>query len=170
VTPTIADLLATVPTTGHLDAILVRPRRDQEAQRLDEAQVVAGLGIVGDRRARGEPDPDGRRHVTLIQAEHLDVLTRLLDRPVVAEQTRRNLVVSGINLLALADRRFTAGDVVLEGTGLCHPCSQMEARLGLGGYQAMRGHGGITARAVTGGALRIGAAVVAPPIDGDAAG
>jgi MOSC domain-containing protein YiiM len=72
---------------------------------------------------------------------------------------RRNLVVSGISVLALKDQRFSIGDVVLEGTGLCEPCSRMEANLGSGGYNAMRGHGGITARILAGGVLWLGDAV-----------
>jgi len=68
---------------------------------------------------------------------------------------RRNIVVSGLNLLALKNRRFKIGEeVVLEMTGLCHPCSRMEENLGSGGYNAMRGHGGITARVIKGGLLR----------------
>ena len=76
---------------------------------------------------------------------------------------RRNLVVSGINLLALcspfADRplRVCIGpELVLEMTGPCDPCSKMEVALGPGGYNVMRGHGGLTARAVCGGRLAVG--------------
>lgn len=72
---------------------------------------------------------------------------------------RRNLVVSGINLLALHDEQFEIGGVVFEGTGLCEPCSRMEEVLGPGGCDAMRGHGGITARVITGGVIRLGDAV-----------
>ena len=70
---------------------------------------------------------------------------------------RRNIVVSGINLLALHDHEISLGDgIVLKGTGYCVPCSRMEENLGPGGYNAMRGHGGITATVISGGKLAIG--------------
>jgi MOSC domain-containing protein YiiM len=74
---------------------------------------------------------------------------------------RRNLVVAGLSVLALKNRRFRIGDVLLEGSGPCEPCSKMEAVLGHGGYNAMRGHGGICARVLEGGVIALGAAVEA---------
>jgi MOSC domain-containing protein YiiM len=68
--------------------------------------------------------------------------------------------VSGINLLSLKNRRVRIGEeVILEITGECHPCSRMEEELGPGGYNAMRGHGGLTARIIAGGIIRVGDAV-----------
>ena len=64
--------------------------------------------------------------------------------------------MSAINLLALQHSRFSIGQVVLEGSGGCHPCSRMEAALGAGGFNAMRGHGGITARVLQPGLIRVG--------------
>jgi MOSC domain-containing protein YiiM len=62
----------------------------------------------------------------------------------------------GINLLAFKDKQFRIGEVLLEYTGECHPCSRMEENLGPGGYNAVRGHGGITAQILKGGGIRIG--------------
>ena len=80
-----------------------------------------------------------------------------LGREAVApEELRRNLVIAGVNLLALKGRRFRLGAALLEYSGECHPCSRMEEVLGPGGYNAVRGHGGITARVVEGGVIRLG--------------
>ncbi len=79
------------------------------------------------------------------------------DSPLDPARLRRNLVVSGLNLLALKNRRIQIGEeVLLDITGECHPCSRMEEELGPGGYNAMRGHGGITAHIMQGGVLRVG--------------
>lgn len=150
-----------VPQEGQLTHVLLRPERRGRPRSVDRADVVAGLGLVGDHRSAGRsPDPTAKRQVTLLQSEHLPVVAGLLGRDALDPTLlRRNLVVAGINLASLRDRRFRIGDVVLEGTGWCHPCSRMEEALGPGGFQAMRGHGGITARILTDGSLELGAMV-----------
>ena len=168
----IRELLADVPRPGRLCWIGLRRDKRGAVEVVDEVEALPGLGLTGDRKASGTPRPQGKRHVTLVQREHLAVIGDLLDRaPVDPTLLRRNLVVEGINLRALRDRRFTIGEATLEGTGDCHPCSRMEEALGPGGYQAMRGHGGLTARVVTGGRLCVGDEVVLlPAADADASG
>lgn len=128
---------------------------------LDAVQLVCAKGLEGDRFSGRADSP---RQVTLIQREHLEVIASCLDRgPVAPAMLRRNIVVSGINLLALKDKQFRIGDALLEFTGACHPCSKMERVLGAGGYNAMRGHGGITARVLEAGLVRLADTVCVDP-------
>ncbi len=156
-------LLAVPPSPGRLRWIGLRQARRGPIEVVGQAEAVVGRGLVGDRtHARASGRGDGKRSVTLIQFEHLAAVGALLGRePVDPVLTRRNLVVSGINLVALKGRRFRIGEVLFETTGDCAPCAHMEEALGSGGFHAMRGHGGITARVVEGGALRVGDAVAA---------
>ena len=125
---------------------------------LDSVQVDLERGLEGDRFGGRAGNP---RQVTLIQQEHLEVIASCLHIEAVSpSQLRRNIVVSGINLLALKDKMFRVGAVVLEFSGLCHPCSKMERQLGEGGYNAVRGHGGITARVCEAGLISLNDKVV----------
>ena len=154
----LGKLMATLPRPGRVEWIGLRPARAEAIREVDEVTAITGIGLVGDRYTGGS----GKRGVTLIQAEHLPAIAALSGHDSVSPALlRRNVVVSGLPLVALKGRRFRIGDVVLEGTDDCDPCSNMEAALGPGGYNAMRGHGGLCARIVEGGAFRIGDAVVA---------
>jgi len=149
-------LMSQFPRAGRIEWIGLRPARDVDMRVVDTAQAQAGRGLRGDRYAGGS----GRRGVTLIQAEHLPVIAALSGhREVAPARLRRNLVVAGIPLIALKGRRFRVGAVLLEGLDPCDPCSRMETALGPGGYNAMRGMGGLCARIVEGGELRVGDAV-----------
>lgn len=149
----LGQLMAHLPRTGRVDWIGLRPARDVLMKEVAEVFATAGKGLSGDRYGSGS----GKRGLTLIQAEHLPVIAALSGHERVAPSLlRRNLVVSCIPLIALKGRRFRIGDVLLEGTEPCDPCSRMEAALGPGGYNAMRGHGGLCARIVEGGVIRVG--------------
>ncbi len=151
----LARLMATLPRAGAVEWIGVRPAREVPMVAAERVQAKAGAGLTGDRYQ------GGKRGLTLIQSEHLPVIAALAGLEAVSAATlRRNVVVSGIALIALKQRRFRIGDVVLEGTDPCDPCSRMETALGAGGYNAMRGHGGLCARIIQGGTFAVGDAVV----------
>lgn len=175
--PTLRALSRHAPHPGQLEAIYLRPARLQTVHSVDQATALVGQGLQGDRAASRPPSlaqgPGARvggrdkRQVTLIQAEHLGAIAALAHRgPVDAAELRRNLLISGLNLLACkalfkdTPLLLCIGESVqLELTGPCDPCSRMETVLGPGGYHAMRGHGGMTARVLRGGVLRVGDAV-----------
>lgn len=181
---TLRDLTRRFPHPGRLEAILLRPARGAPIVRVDSAEAIQHLGLAGDRSVIERNDRPGRaastpskRQITLIQAEHLPVIAALCgwarprdtdpaEHPATSLDPallRRNLVIAGLNLIAarslFADQPLhlhIGSEVVLAITGPCDPCSKMETVLGAGGYNAMRGHGGMTARVISGGMLRVG--------------
>ncbi len=142
---------------GTVTWIGLRPARREPIQIAHSVNAVVGQGLEGDRFASRT---NGKRQVTLIQAEHIAAVASYLGgKKIDPALLRRNLVTEGINLLALKDKTFRIGGALLEYTGECHPCSRMEENLGTGGYNAMRGHGGITARIIEEGVIALGDAI-----------
>ena len=150
----IKELTTQAPLIGKVDWIGLRKEKRGEVLSVGQVTVSEAEGLIGDHYAR----QSDKRQVTLIQTEHLQAVATMLGKERIDPGlTRRNIAISGINLLAFKELQFRLGnEVVLEMTGLCHPCSRMEENLGEGGYHAMRGHGGITARVVRGGTIRVG--------------
>ncbi len=163
---TLPDLLSQHPGEGRVDGIWLRPARDAPAVAVNAVRALAGRGLDGDRAAARTSRQAGgsRRQVTLFQAEHLAPLAAWLGRPAIDPGVlRRNLVIAGLNLLAarsplrgLELLLHIGEEVLLEVTGPCDPCSKMERELGAGAYNALRGHGGVTARVLTDGEIRVG--------------
>ena len=147
------QLLNTLPQRGKVEWIGVRPARREAMTAVNQVHAHLEAGLAGDRYS----GKSGSRQVTLIQAEHLPVIASCVGlESIDPSLLRRNVLVSGINLLALKKQHCLIGSVELEITGYCHPCSRMEEVLGEGGYNAMRGHGGVTARVVKAGELYVG--------------
>ena len=150
----IAELIQNFHAAGQVEWIGLRTARREEMLPVQSAQLLPGSGLQGDRF---KGNLKSKRQVSLIQAEHLSAMANMLKMEVLPpELLRRNLVISGINLLSLKGMRFTLGSALLEMSGLCHPCSRMEEVLGTGGYNAVRGHGGIIARVIEAGEVCVG--------------
>lgn len=148
---TIASLTSRNARAGMVQWIGYRPKRREPVVATDSISILQ-QGLEGDHNASG-----GKRSVTLIQYEHLAVIASMLGiSGVTPADLRRNIVASGVNLLGLRNRQFQIGEAILEGTGLCAPCSRMEEVFGEGGYSAVRGHGGITAKIIQPGKVEIG--------------
>jgi MOSC domain-containing protein YiiM len=149
----------TLPQVGRVEWMGRAPVKRASIEEVSEIMLLPETGIEGDHHSTGRRS-GSRRQVTLIQAEHLPVIATLSGHEqVLPSLLRRNIVVSGLPLLALVKQRFYLGEALLQTTGLCEPCDQMEAALGPGGFNAMQGHGGITAIVLSGGRVRLGDSV-----------
>ena len=156
----IKELTSQFAQRGTVQLVTIRRERKQRPVSIEEVQALAEIGLEGDHYA----SEGGKRQVTLIAQEHINAVASILGvESVDPHLLRRNIVTSGINLHALKDKSFQIGDAILEYTGECHPCSRMEENLGTGGYNAMRGHGGITCRVVQSGRIARGDTIIPLP-------
>jgi MOSC domain-containing protein YiiM len=132
---------------------------------VDAIEALTDSGLAGDRYQTGigfyspKPRPDGGRQITLIEAETLAALASGHDIKFTGAECRRNLVTRGVRLVDLLGHRFTIGEVVCEGIDHCPPCEHLVQVTGKPVLRPLVGRGGIRARIIEGGTLRIGDAI-----------
>lgn len=142
------------PHMGRVEWIGIRSNKSVPMTVLKEIEARRDHGLYGDKAGKR---PGGKRQVTFIQAEYIPLLQSLLPNADISlANLRRNISISGINLNALKDQTIQVGDAVLQVTGFCHPCSKLEENLGQGVFNAMRGHGGLTAKVIESGRIALG--------------
>ncbi|HUS56263.1 MAG TPA: MOSC domain-containing protein [Thermohalobaculum sp.] len=150
--------------TGRLDHIHITAAARGAMRPLDEALLVAGKGIEGDRYTLGtgtysiKPEPG--RQVTLIEAEALEALARDEGIMLAPHEHRRNLTVSGVPLNHLVGRQFRVGEVLLEGARLNVPCKYLELVTGKTVYAPLLNRSGLNCIIVEGGTIRPGDALI----------
>lgn len=124
-----------------------------------EVEAEAGVGLVGDRYASGRGRWSGGRDdpLTLITEEDVAAVSSQLGVPLEAGAMRRNVVTRGVEASTLIGMRFRIGEALLEGVRPCAPCRYLESLVGLPGLkEALHGRGGVRARIVESGTLRVG--------------
>jgi MOSC domain-containing protein YiiM len=128
-----------------------------------EVEAVPGVGLVGDRYGKGvgtySGNPANFSEVTLVEKEVVEAVRAEQGIPLEPWETRRNLCTSGIRLNELVGKRFRVGEVWLFGERLCEPCRHLERLSHEGLKEALRGRGGLRARILRGGVIRVGAEV-----------
>lgn len=140
--------------------IFVAPRPEAALEARSEVQALAGQGIDGDRyfvkdgTFSGKDGPD--REVTLIEEEALAALKREYDVEMTPAESRRNILTRGVALNHLVDREFRVGGAVLRGMRLCEPCGHLEKLTRPGVKKGLIHRGGLRARVVASGPIRVG--------------
>lgn len=127
----------------------------------NEARLVAGEGIVGDRYYMGagkfSPTPQQPDHeITLIESEQVERFNAESGANLEPSELRRNLVTSGVRLNELVDREFRVGDARLMGIRLCEPCSHLSGLTHPGVLRGLVHRCGLRARIVRGAVIRVG--------------
>ena len=120
-----------------------------------EMKCFAGRGIEGDRFLDFKPDYKGQ--ITFFAAEIYDELCVRLDiwdKP--PSSFRRNVITRGMDLNSLIGREFAIQGVRFLGTAECSPCHWQDGAFAPGTEAALEGRGGLRAKILTDGILRVG--------------
>jgi MOSC domain-containing protein YiiM len=158
---------AAAPLSGIVVALFACARGGEPMVAHASLRAVAGVGIEGDRYARGAGhwsfDPRYESQITLVEAESLEAVASALGRPFGASDSRRNVVTRGIALECLIGRRFTIGEALFVGERACDPCAYLDGLIGLPVRAQLEGRGGLRAAILRSGVLSGGATIAAEP-------
>jgi len=149
--------------TGTVEAICISPAAGESMRRVAEVEAIAGAGLKGDRYCTGEGSfnrgKQGKRQVTLINEAFF------AGSSFTFEESRRNIITRGVELMWLIGREFRVGEALLRGVKYCDPCKRPSklAGSGIAFDEAFHDRGGLVAEVVEGGAIREGDAIVPPP-------
>lgn len=121
---------------------------------VDEIECVAGRGIRNDRFFDYKESYKGQ--ITFFAKEVFEALCKELKLPdAKISATRRNVITSGIDLNKLIGVEFEIQGLRFEGVEECRPCGWMDGALGPGAEVWMQGRGGLRARILKDGVLRV---------------
>jgi len=146
---------------GNVLHIFVAATRGAPMELRDFVTALRDEGLVGDRYAVAANRRGSDYQLTLIESENIQAFARTVKWPFTPDMPRRNLVTRGVALNDLCGKRFQVGAAMLEGIELCEPCSLFARRTGREVLTYFRNRGGLRARIVQGGEIRVGDAVIA---------
>ncbi len=132
-----------------------KPADEHPMLAVPEVECVAGRGLRGDRFFDFKPDYKGQ--VTFFAGEIYDELCVALD---VCDREpsafRRNVITRGVDLNALIGVEFEVQGVRFLGSAECSPCYWMDRAFAPGAEAALKGRGGLRAKILSDGVLRVG--------------
>lgn len=158
----ISESKVTETLAGSVEALYITSSAGEPMQPLLEAEAVAGRGLTGDRYFEGtgyyseRPLADGSREVTLFEAEELEKLERESGIRLDPSESRRNVLTRSISVNGLIGKRFRMGEVLCEGIRICEPCTYLEKLTGKRVMRPLVHRGGLRARIISGGAVKVG--------------
>jgi hypothetical protein len=147
---------------GEVVAIHIASGAGVPMQGLAAAEASAGEGLMGDRYRERigfyslTPTDPGARELTLIEEESLEAVLMETGIVLAPQEHRRNITTRAIALDTLLGKRFRIGEVVCEGVRPCPPCKHLEEITGKKVMKPLVHRGGVRARIVEGGWIRVG--------------
>ena len=145
---------------GKIEAIYITATKGETMQSVRQVQAVQGHGLAGDRyflepgitSENRKPD----QQITLIEVEAVEALAKEQGIEISPAEIRRNLVLRGIELNGLVDKKFKLGEVLLRGMRLCEPCQYLAKKTQPEVLPGLLHRGGLRAEILNDGVIRVG--------------
>lgn len=147
---------------GTILNIFISKNAINELKSINEALLISGKGIEGDRyhsgkgtfseKLKGNPAAE----ITLIEKEEVDNFNNEQNLNLSYEDFRRNLVTEGIRLNNLVGKTFTIGSATLKGIRLCEPCSHLAESVNSLVIPHLIGRGGLRAQILSTSNIKVG--------------
>jgi MOSC domain-containing protein YiiM len=151
-------------STGKVVAIYIAPSQGEPTMYVDQAHLVPGRGIEGDRyynpTGTSGINPNPERELTLIEIEVIEAICQEDGIPLTPDQTRRNIITRGIPLNDLVGQVFTIGNIKLRGIRLCEPCNYLAGRTDPRILSSMAHRGGLRAQIISEGFIHLNDAIM----------
>lgn len=129
-------------------------RLDHGIEKVASVECLAGRGLANDRYLDHKENFKGQ--VTFFD---WTVYIRIKEQCGLPDLDpalfRRNVLTSGMDLNRLIGQRFSLQGIEFEGVEECRPCYWMDHAIAPGAENYLKGHGGLRARILTGGILRL---------------
>ncbi len=150
--------------TGEVVSIHIADTAEARMHPVDRVRAIPGKGLEGDRyfheSGTYSDRPGPGREVTLIESETIEAMARDNQITIPAGATRRNVTTRGAPLNHLVGQEFEVGRVRLLGIKLCEPCSHLEGLTQRGIIAGLVHRGGLRAKILTEGDIRVGDPIV----------
>jgi MOSC domain-containing protein YiiM len=142
---------------GKVEGIYIAPHRGEPTISVEQAHIVPGKGIEGDRyyTQPGIHDESTKpgQEITLIEMEAIEAICREEGIHLTPAQTRRNIATRGVPLNDLVGRMFSIGNLQLRGVRLCEPCDYLANRTDPRILNSMAHRGGLRAEIISEGII-----------------
>jgi MOSC domain-containing protein YiiM len=144
---------------GRVEGIFITDTKAVLPEPVERVEAVAGTGLRGNRYFFADRVAPSGTAITLIAAEALEAFESETGIPLSPAESRRNVLVRGIDVNALVGKRFRIGDVECEGVQLCEPCTGLESMTRPGVLKGMVHRAGLNADLLSTGEIAVGDAV-----------
>ncbi len=146
---------------GKIEAINITNISEENTFYVNQAILEKGKGIVNDRYYKNFKEK--KEQVTLINLEDIHNFNNQIKQNIKAKDFRRNIIVSGINLNELINKKIKINKVTLKIHEICQPCKYLQDRLKIPSLVKMLvNKSGVRAEILSSGSISVGDIIKIP--------